>query len=134
MPDTPYDYSHDGASTRAQTPDFCFRDDVDVLDSHLPERSKSRSRSASTGLLSSSPHSATGLSTPPILMPETPVRVVDRDLEYAATVQQLHCKDWAMWQRLVTAGLRCVEPEHDEMMTALPAQTSFEPDLFALEL
>jgi len=67
-------------------------------------------------------------------MPETPIRVVDRDLEYAATVQQLHCKDWAMYARLATAGLRCIAPEVDEMMTTLPIQTSNEPDLFALEL
>ena len=39
-----------------------------------------------------------------------PLQVVDRDLEYAATVQLLEHSDWAMFARLRGGGLRVQPP------------------------
>lgn len=40
-----------------------------------------------------------------------PFQVVDRDLDYAATVQLLEHRDWAMFERLQGGGLRVAAPQ-----------------------
>jgi hypothetical protein len=45
-------------------------------------------------------------------MPEAPWPVVERDLDYAATVQRLESRDWAMWNRLNGGGV-AVQPKSD---------------------
>ncbi len=110
-------------------------DDVLLLDiARLDKRPSSASRSRSVS--GSSPRSPAGTTTPPLAMPAPAAGVVDRDLDYAATVQHLDSKDWAMWNRLQAHGLHPAEPEDPAVETlgsAMPRVLS-DIDMFALEL
>jgi hypothetical protein len=86
-------------------------------------------------IISQSPPSA-GLSTPPIWMPEPPLVVVDRDMEYAASERNMESKDWAMWHRLNTNGMKVDSPNRTpttEPQSVEPRDSSAEDDPFEFE-
>jgi len=63
----------------------------------------------------------TGTRTPPVAMPEASSVVAERELDVAVTVQRFEYRDWAMRERLHSAGVAVSARE--------PAPASASPSL-----
>mmetsp|Transcript_31144 Transcript_31144/g.36690 ORF Transcript_31144/g.36690 Transcript_31144/m.36690 type:complete len:112 (-) Transcript_31144:109-444(-) len=83
-----------------------------------------------------SPSSPSGFSTPPIVMPETPMMVVDRDLEFAASEKHMESKDWAMRHRLsVKNRTKSAEssPQHHQSQPQDSTPETTDEEVFSFE-
>ncbi len=76
--------------------------------------------------------------TPPLSMPRAPPEVLDRDMDCAIMEQQLDWKDWAMWQRLSSAGFKgtgsALFYEKKDAGEGHQGQGHVDSEMFALEL
>ena len=120
--------------------DACLNDEEEY-EAFLQVETRQAARSGS-----SSPSCASGVQTPPMAMPAAPTVVVDRDLDYVATVQHLDSKDWAMWARLTASGLAVNAPNpsadaclasgraHPAKVPTLASSCRSDSDIFAMDL
>jgi hypothetical protein len=107
---TVLDFSAEGRRMSAEPPsdvswDFLIGEFDGYEPSIITINNRKSMKVNSDPLMSSSPTSASGISTPPMWMPDTPNKVVDRELDYIANVKQLERRDWAMWNWLSGAGV-----------------------------
>jgi hypothetical protein len=91
----------------------------------------------SNPFISYSSTTTSGISTPPIPMPDAPFGVVDRDLDYASTVQHHKERDWAMQCLISSAGVLMPfdadgHRRHDESDRTVPACT--ESGIFSFDI
>mmetsp|Transcript_79213 Transcript_79213/g.158198 ORF Transcript_79213/g.158198 Transcript_79213/m.158198 type:complete len:130 (+) Transcript_79213:148-537(+) len=111
-----------------------------IKNHHAVWREEGFSKRRSLAPKSASPTSSTGLSTPPMLMPESSHDTRQVDLEYVMTVQKLESEEWEMWELLSSHGLNVQPPGNDPVM-APPSQprlhgftSSAELEMFVIDL